>query len=298
MQPSKVVIIGNASVGKTALLGRFLNNSFSPTCPTVGGYSSSCSVEVNNQEIPLILWDTAGQDEFKDMMPLFMRDAVVALLVFDLTNRETFERLPEWLDFVARENADCNVVLAGNKSDLPPVVPRADVVALKNRNKLQYFETSAQNGNGVKEFFTAAGELVAQRKGLEVVEVKDAVGRILIFGGLQLIGEIGRILLIDRCSPFWMRRVERELLSFHKSIPPAHGDRESVDAHLGDGEGCKRILRGLFCHLSHSTLPRYNVVCAEMIGKGLLDCRTKRRFQWAHAFKWEPIWRLAVSSVV
>ncbi|CAO0796172.1 unnamed protein product [Mucor circinelloides] len=116
----KVVLIGDSSVGKTNLLGRFTRNEFNlESKSTIGVEFATRSVEVDNKVIKAQIWDTAGQERYRAITSAYYRGAVGALLVYDISKHSTFESVSRWLKEL-RDHADANIVimLVGNKSDL------------------------------------------------------------------------------------------------------------------------------------------------------------------------------------
>lgn len=94
----KVVLIGDKSVGKTSIIHRFCHNQFSPQqAVTIGAAFTSKMISVNGQYIKFQIWDTAGQEKYRALLPLYYRDADVALVVFDVSNEHSFSTLKEWM---------------------------------------------------------------------------------------------------------------------------------------------------------------------------------------------------------
>ena len=116
----KVVIVGDSFVGKTNLLFRFINEDFAgDSKPTIGIEYYSKIIQAGSTQIKVQLWDTTGVERYCSVSKLYYRNAVGALVVFDVTSRESFDAAPRWLKEV-RENSeeDLRVLLVGNKRDL------------------------------------------------------------------------------------------------------------------------------------------------------------------------------------
>lgn len=116
----KIVIIGEAGVGKTSLMSKFVSNTFSERMqPTIGCDIQNKSMLVDGRRVDVRLWDTAGCERFQTMLPLYYRGCHGAILVYDVTRRETFNKLRDWL--VELENNLTNdnaiVMIIGNKID-------------------------------------------------------------------------------------------------------------------------------------------------------------------------------------
>jgi small GTP-binding protein len=164
----KFIIIGSSGVGKTALLKRVTDNSFSgESQSTIGVEFDSTIVEVDNQSIKLQIWDTAGQERFRSIAKAYFRNAVGVLLVFDLGDRKTFDEVNMWLNDV-RSLCDPSavVILIGNKSDLASgrVITMIEAEQYAQHQHLTYLETSALNGANVREAFLRVATAI-YRKG-------------------------------------------------------------------------------------------------------------------------------------
>eukprot|EP01017_Pseudomicrothorax_dubius_P022923 TRINITY_DN2467_c0_g7_i2.p1 TRINITY_DN2467_c0_g7~~TRINITY_DN2467_c0_g7_i2.p1 ORF type:complete len:139 (+),score=19.60 TRINITY_DN2467_c0_g7_i2:34-450(+) len=116
----KVVFLGDQSVGKTSIIHRFMDDSFDgKDHPTVGIDFISKTMYFDDKTVRLQLWDTAGQERFRSLIPSYIRDSAVAVLVYDISNRQSFENVPKWIEFVREERgSDILIALLGNKADL------------------------------------------------------------------------------------------------------------------------------------------------------------------------------------
>ncbi len=116
------MIIGDSGVGKTALMNRYLFDKFdAESMPTLGSSMKSREVDVPNEgTIKLTMWDTAGQEKFKSLTRMYFQDAEAALIVYDVTFRESFENAKKWVEDLKTNANQQDIVMAlvGNKSDL------------------------------------------------------------------------------------------------------------------------------------------------------------------------------------
>ena len=116
----KLVFIGDQSVGKTSIISSFMYATFDAHyASTIGIDFVSKSVPVDDGTVRLQLWDTAGQERFRSLIPSYIRDSHVAVVVFDITNKASFESTTKWIaDVRAQRGNDVVIVLVGNKTDL------------------------------------------------------------------------------------------------------------------------------------------------------------------------------------
>lgn len=162
----KYIIIGDTGVGKTALLLQFTDNRFTPVHDlTIGVEFGAKTISLDNKQLKLQIWDTAGQESFRSITRSYYREAAVALLVYDITRRETFLHLQSWLD-ETKTNAqkEITIFLLGNKADLSArrqVTPE-EGKRFADENGLQFLETSAKTAQNVKEAFTNSARVIYQ----------------------------------------------------------------------------------------------------------------------------------------
>ncbi|KAI9027367.1 small GTPase superfamily [Phycomyces nitens] len=117
---AKVVILGSQGVGKTSLVVRYINRTFSPnSTSTIGASFMTKKLTVDNCKVRLQIWDTAGQERFRAMAPMYYRGAQAALLVYDITSQESFAEMHSWIEELKRNmNEELVIVVVANKSDL------------------------------------------------------------------------------------------------------------------------------------------------------------------------------------
>lgn len=116
----KFIVVGDIAVGKSSIISRFIDNTFMPNHEyTVGVEFASKDITINNKTIKLQIWDTAGQEEFKAMTRSYYRSSAAALVVFDLTRKDTFRNVQRWVEDVKNNShKDVILVLVGNKCDM------------------------------------------------------------------------------------------------------------------------------------------------------------------------------------
>lgn len=166
----KIVIIGEASVGKTSLMSKFVSNTFSDQMqPTIGCDIQNKSMVVEGEKVDVRLWDTAGCERFQTMLPLYYRGCHGAILVYDVTRRETFNKLRDWLQELENNltNDNAIIMIIGNKIDKTgrQVSKEEGNNYAKQRSAL-FIETSAKTSEGVAIAFEELLIKIMQTPGL------------------------------------------------------------------------------------------------------------------------------------
>jgi len=153
----KVVLIGDSAVGKSQILSRFARDEFSlDSKATIGVEFQTRTVVIDHKSVKAQIWDTAGQERYRAVTSAYYRGAVGAMLVYDITKRQTFDHVPRWLEEL-RNHADNNIVimLVGNKCDLDNLraVPTEDAKEFAQKEGLFFLETSALEATNVETAF-------------------------------------------------------------------------------------------------------------------------------------------------
>ncbi|XP_041837371.1 ras-related protein Rab-4A isoform X2 [Melanotaenia boesemani] len=163
----KFLVIGNAGTGKSCLLHQFIEKRFKDESNhTIGVEFGSKIISVVNKTVKLQIWDTAGQERFRSVTRSYYRGAAGALLVYDITSRETYNALTTWLSD-ARMLASQNIViiLCGNKKDLDAdrEVTFLEASRFAQENELMFLETSALTGENVEEAFVQCARKILNK---------------------------------------------------------------------------------------------------------------------------------------
>ena len=161
----KLIIIGDPYVGKSCITTRATKNIFENYyTATVGFEFFTFPCKINDQNIRLQIWDTCGQEEYRSLIQNFYRNASLAILVYAIDKRESFENLEIWLNEIkTKGNPDVKIFLVGNKNDLEDkrVVRTDEGKKFNEDNKFSLFiETSAKSGMNIQELFKNAAELL------------------------------------------------------------------------------------------------------------------------------------------
>jgi small GTP-binding protein len=163
----KIVVVGASGVGKTAIVSQLVNKTFKEVgAPTIGVEFKSYGLQADGENIKLQIWDTAGQERFRSVSKAYFRNAVGAVLVFDLTQKSSFDELNVWInDLNSLCAPNAFIILVGNKSDLPDdrAVTETDAQETAKRYNLEYLETSAKTGDNISEAFVRLGQGVLRQ---------------------------------------------------------------------------------------------------------------------------------------
>jgi small GTP-binding protein len=161
----KVVIAGDANVGKTSLIRRYCTEMFEETRSATNGVDFQIKIaDVDGKPVKLSIWDIAGQEQFGAFRDTFYRGAKAIALVYDLTRPETMENLPRWHAEVARICSTADFVIAGNKCDLERKSSREQAEEWAKSMGLHTIETSALTGANVDELFVTLARLASTKK--------------------------------------------------------------------------------------------------------------------------------------
>ncbi|XP_054859331.1 ras-related protein Rab-5B [Eublepharis macularius] len=182
----KLVLLGESAVGKSSLVLRFVKGQFHEYQEsTIGAAFLTQSVCLDDTTVKFEIWDTAGQERYHSLAPMYYRGAQAAIVVYDITNQETFARAKTWVKELQRQ-ASPNIViaLAGNKADLANkrMVEYEEAQAYADDNSLLFMETSAKTAMNVNDLFLAiakklpksepqtAGGAVGRNRGVDLHE--------------------------------------------------------------------------------------------------------------------------------
>jgi len=177
----KVVLLGQTCVGKSSLVLRFVQGKFFPkTEGTIGAAFLTKTIDLDSSaQVKFEIWDTAGQERYHSLAPMYYRGAQAAIVVYDVSSRDSFEKSKLWVNELREKSTNGQVViLVGNKCDLGRVIESEAVAKYSSDNKLIHIETSAKDGTNVVELFKAIAlnlpkEVIANQEGSST-----SVGRI------------------------------------------------------------------------------------------------------------------------
>ncbi|KAI7907994.1 ras family-domain-containing protein [Cokeromyces recurvatus] len=155
----KLVVLGESSVGKSSIVTRYVENTFmNKRDPTIGAELSTKIYSIETHDIKFVIWDTAGQERFHALAPMYYRNALAAMVVFDVTNYNTYEKAKEWIiELKNQASSDIVIVLTGNKIDLQEYlreVSREEAESYAKALNILYMETSAKLSTNIHHIFT------------------------------------------------------------------------------------------------------------------------------------------------
>ncbi|CAB07357.1 Ras-related protein Rab-2A [Caenorhabditis elegans] len=170
----KYVIIGDRGVGKSNLLLRFIGKPFDSIHPsTLGIEFGFRNLEIDRKKVKLHVWDTCGQERFRSLVGSYYRHAIGALLVYDITSRESFYHLEHWLTDLQRlGDPDIVIVLIGNKSDLEAdrEVRKEEGEAFAREFGLIFMEISAKTNEYVEEAFVNSAHEIYRKLNFGIIK--------------------------------------------------------------------------------------------------------------------------------
>ena len=170
MSGVKIVLLGDSGVGKTSVASGYVSGVMpSVVKPTIGAAFVTKSIEIDNHHLELLIWDTAGQEVYRGLTPMYYRSAMVAIVMYDISSEATFNGVSYWFNELrANAEPDTIIILCGNKSDREKqrVIPESKGQALADTNRALFAETSAVTGAGVEHMFQMAVRKCIEEHGI------------------------------------------------------------------------------------------------------------------------------------
>ena len=160
--PCKLILLGESKVGKTSIISRYTNKFIEEPNRTLAAFSTRQMIEVNGYKIELEIWDTVGQEQYRSVTSIFYKEALICILVYDITNRESFESIKNYWYNTVIENGMKGVIIgiAGNKCDLYENEAVSEKEGQNYSDSINaYFKlVSAKNNISIDEFFNSMVE--------------------------------------------------------------------------------------------------------------------------------------------
>lgn len=180
----KYIIIGDTGVGKSCLLLQFTDKRFQPVHDlTIGVEFGARMINIENKQVKLQIWDTAGQESFRSITRSYYRGAAGALLVYDVTRRDTFHHLTSWLEDARRHsNSTMTIMLVGNKSDMDTrrAVTYEEGEKFAKQHDLLFLETSAKNDEFVEEAFIKTAKVIFEKIQKGTIDVSNEMNGVKV----------------------------------------------------------------------------------------------------------------------
>ena len=149
----KIIFVGDACTGKTSIINRIIDNPFSDTYEvSIGIDFMSKNIRFRGSNIKIQIWDSAGQEKYKGLIPSYVRNSSIVFIVYDISNHSSFDNVTNWISFV-KNIEKTTMVICGNKNDLEREVKIEEVEELCKREGLIFFECSAKTNNNIKKMF-------------------------------------------------------------------------------------------------------------------------------------------------
>ena len=157
----KIIFVGDAGVGKTSIINRIVDNPFNETYEmSIGVDFMSKNLRYKGQNIKLQIWDSAGQEKYKGLIPSYVRNSSIVFIVYDVSSKSSFNNISSWISFI-KSIENTTLVLCGNKIDLTTrEVQRTEGEQFAKKEGISFFEVSAKTNQNVKlMFYTAVSDL-------------------------------------------------------------------------------------------------------------------------------------------
>ena len=149
----KIIFVGDACTGKTSIINRIIDNPFNDTYEvSIGIDFMSKNIRFRGQNIKIQIWDSAGQEKYKGLIPSYVRNSSIVFIVYDVSNRSSFENASNWISFV-KNIEKTTMIICGNKIDLTREVETNEGEELAKREGLIFFECSAKTNENIKKMF-------------------------------------------------------------------------------------------------------------------------------------------------
>ena len=175
----KYIIVGDASVGKSNLLMRYVHNQFTEEYQsTIGVEFGIKNIEIDQKKYRIQIWDTAGQECFRSITRAYYKNSVCAMVVYDITSRTTFENVQNWIEDIRNQSPKTVlIILVGNKIDLEDnrAISYDEGSAFAIKNGIIFAETSAKTGEGIEEVFLKSAKEIITKMNEEYYDLKSDI---------------------------------------------------------------------------------------------------------------------------
>ena len=174
----KLCIVGDSNVGKTCIINRLIKGIYSSDYePTIGNSFMKRTFFIDGHSIEISIWDTAGQERYRSVVSMYFRNCKGALIVYDITNIESFTNLDDWIKRLKEVEPDVDIIIVGNKEDLEEErkVSADQLRLLTQKYNCDSFEVSAKTNTNIKEVFDCMARKIYQKQLIKPSESKQHV---------------------------------------------------------------------------------------------------------------------------
>tara|TARA_Y100000816_G_scaffold287404_1_gene270071 strand:- start:762 stop:1373 length:612 start_codon:yes stop_codon:yes gene_type:complete len=180
----KIVLLGDTGVGKTSISIRFVQDTFAKYQePTIGAAYLTKTLHRPNHSVKFEIWDTAGQERYRALVPLYYRSAQIAIVVYDISVKSSYEQAKIWINRVKQDHNSCLIFLVGNKSDAAEkrIISEDTAQQYAIKHNILFMEVSAKNGDHIADLFNIIADEVPtlppiHRGGKNIVDVNALNG--------------------------------------------------------------------------------------------------------------------------
>ena len=164
----KIIFVGDAGVGKTSIINRIVDNPFSDAYEmSIGVDFMSKNLRYRGQNIKLQIWDSAGQEKYKGLIPSYVRNSSIVFVVYDISSRTSFKNVSSWISFI-KSIESTTIILCGNKTDLNREVQKSEGEQFAQKEGISFFEVSAKTNENIKSmFYTVIADLPSFAEGAQ-----------------------------------------------------------------------------------------------------------------------------------
>ncbi len=161
----KIVMLGDEAVGKTSIIVQHVEKRFEESYKmTIGTDISAKLMEIGGQNIYLLIWDIGGQKKYKILRDSYLRGAFGAIIVYDVTNKNTYNHIIDWYDEAIQYCGKIPTILVGNKIDLTnKVISKEDGIKMAKEINAEFYETSAKTGESVNNVFATLVDKIIEK---------------------------------------------------------------------------------------------------------------------------------------
>ena len=182
----KIIFVGDACTGKTSIINRIIDNPFNDTYEvSIGIDFMSKNIRFRGQNIKIQIWDSAGQEKYKGLIPSYIRNSSLVFIVYDVSNRSSFDNIKNWIQFV-KDIEKTTMILCGNKIDLDRDVNTNEGEEIAKSEGILFFECSAKTNENIKNMFFSSISLLPTFGIYDESEKENLIRELLEENGVEI----------------------------------------------------------------------------------------------------------------